>query len=217
MDAGMEKKALDTTTFRYWLAGWVSIIIHPIAFPLFTLGAATFAATHSLPTALRLTVLALALTSLPVTALVSYQVLSGKWSDLDVSVRQQRYALYPFGLACTIALALVFARINAPRIAIGATLALVVSNVVDGIVNFVYKVSAHATSAAACAVLLWASVPAWGVPAAIAALAVGWSRVVLGRHTPGQVLLGWTVGVSSTLAAIALAAPAMLHVGLFGA
>ncbi len=61
--------------------------------------------------------------------------------------------------------------------------------------------SAHATGAAACAALLWL-IPYWGVPASIAALLVGWSRVELGRHTRGQVLLGWGVGIASTAVAL---------------
>jgi membrane-associated phospholipid phosphatase len=195
-------KAELRPSFRQELAQWVSTIVHPIAFPLFTLGILTYAATDSLPQATKWVVLALLLTSVPISVLVLTQVLVGRWTDLDVSVRRQRYALYPFGLACMIALALVFAHLGAPPIAIRATAALTLANFADGLINFGYKVSAHATGAAICAMLLWYATPALGLPAAIAALAVGWSRVELKRHTPGQVVLGWAVGLASTLVAL---------------
>lgn len=195
---------------RQEVARWVSTIVHPIAFPLLTLGIITEAATGSVPQALTWVLVALALVSLPVSVLVSYQVLRGHWTDLDVSVRRQRYALYPFGLACMIALALVYAHFGAPQIAVRASISIVVANVLDGLINFVYKVSAHATGAAVCATLLWFTTLAWGLPAAVAALAVGWSRVELRRHTPGQVVLGWIVGVIGTI--IALHIPLPRHV-----
>jgi membrane-associated phospholipid phosphatase len=34
----------------------------------------------------------------------------------------------------------------------------------------------------------------------VAAALVGWSRIELGRHTTGQVVLGWAVGVAGALA-----------------
>jgi membrane-associated phospholipid phosphatase len=189
---------------RRVFARWVSLIVHPIAFPIVTLAVLLFSATHSLPQMLSWLLLALALTSLPVTALVVFQVARGHWTDLDVSVRRQRYLLYPFGLACLAGLAVVYYWLRAPAVAISATVASALANLVDGIINFSYKVSAHATSAAACAALLLHAVPPVGVAASAAALLVGWSRVELGRHTLGQVLLGMGVGAGSVVASVAL-------------
>jgi membrane-associated phospholipid phosphatase len=186
------------------VARWVSAIVHPIAFPLFTLGVVTYAAKRSLVEVIQWVFVALLLTTVPVSVVVSVQVLRRRWTDFDVSVRRQRYALYPFGVACMVALALVFAHFGAPQIAVRAAVAVALANVVDGLINFTYKVSAHATGAAVCAAVLWVGAPAWGIPATAAALAVGWSRVELKRHTPGQVALGWAVGVASTLVALYL-------------
>ncbi|HLZ20890.1 MAG TPA: phosphatase PAP2 family protein [Ktedonobacterales bacterium] len=195
---------------REEVARLVSAIVHPIAFPLLTLGVISVIATGSVPQAIKWMLVALALVSLPVSVLVSYQVLRGHWTDLDVSVRRQRYALYPFGLACMVALALAYAHFGAPQIVVRASLGVALSNLLDGLINLVYKVSAHATGAAVCATLLWFSAFAWGLPAGLAALAVGWSRVELKRHTPGQVVLGWAVGVLSTLVALHLPLPSSI-------
>lgn len=199
---------------RTWVARWISVIVHPIAFPLVTLFLVAYAKTESLTSSARYTLVALLLTSVPIALLVSIQVLRGRWTDLDVSVRRQRYTLYPFGLACMIALAAAFLAMGAPSICVRATLAIVLANIVDGVINLLYKVSAHATGAAICATILWAAVPFWGIIGAILALLVGWSRVELGRHTRGQVVLGWLVGTGSTLALLAVAIPGV--VGAFG-
>lgn len=191
---------------RRTLARLVSYIIHPVAFPIVTLALLLYSATASLPQTGRWLLLALALTSLPITALVVFQVARGSWTDLDVSVRRQRYLLYPFGLICLTSLAVVYIWLKAPLVAVAATISSVVANLVDAAINFRYKVSAHATSAAACAALLVHVIPTVGVLAAGAALLVGWSRVTLGRHTLGQVILGMGVGVASVVATLAVLA-----------
>ncbi|MFI5273692.1 MAG: phosphatase PAP2 family protein [Ktedonobacterales bacterium] len=206
---GVQKMERDSAaTRREDLARWVSLIVHPILFPLVVLAFAIYSQSNgSASEALRDVGLALALTALPIAVLVGVQVLRGHWTDFDVSVRRQRYALYPFGIACMAALALTYTRLHAPQVAVQSAVALVLANVVNGAVNFAYKVSAHATGAAASATLLWLAVPyaSLAVVATLAALAVGWSRVALHRHTRGQVLLGWIVG--ATTMAVALRAP----------
>ncbi len=205
MGMGLEKTTSTKEPQRQVIARLVSVIIHPIAFPLLTLGVVTYVATASFVQTSRWLLLAVVLTSLPVAMLVGIQVLRGRWTDLDVSVRRQRYALYPFGFACLLALILIYAHFGAPRIAIRTMSAFALANVVDAVINFFYKVSAHATGAAACAAILWLGAPTiWGLAASCAALLVGWSRVELGRHTRGQVLLGWGVGILSSVVAFAL-------------
>ncbi len=184
----------------------ISLVIHPVAFPIVTLALLLYSATASIAQTGRWLLLALALTSLPITALVVFQVARGSWTDLDVSVRRQRYLLYPFGLLCLTSLAVVYIWLKAPLVAVAATISSVAANVGDAAINFRYKVSAHATSAAACAALLVHVIPALGVLAAGAALLVGWSRVTLGRHTAGQVILGMGVGVASVVATFAVLA-----------
>ena len=207
----LEKSEMQPTT-RYEAARMVSAIVHPVAFPLLALGLSLYVATHSLPDTVRYVMVACALTTVPISVLVAYMVLRRKWTDLDVSVRRQRYALYPFGLACMFALALAFERIGAPEVAVRSALALFLANIVNGLVNFFYKVSAHATGAAASATLLWIAVPVAGVCllGTVGATAVGWSRVELKRHTSGQVLLGWSVGVLSMVVAQRIALPGWL-------
>ena len=204
---------LETTekrpSTRTEVARWVSIIVHPIAFPLVALGIALYLATYSLQSVLGWIVMAIALTSLPVAFLVVVQVIRRKWTDLDVSVRRERYILYPFGIVCMLALTLSYIHFDAPAIAVRSGYALVIANIVDGAINLGYKVSAHATGAAASAALIWLATPFLGlsIAAVCAALLVGWSRVELQRHTRGQVLLGWLVGALAMVIAFHLPVP----------
>ncbi len=119
MGVGLEETAVKNP-LRHSVARWISIIVHPIAFPLLTLAVVVWTATQSGRTASRWVLIAVALTSVPVAALVGWQVLRGRWTDLDVSVRKQRYALYPFGLACMLLLLSVFILLHAPIVAIRA-------------------------------------------------------------------------------------------------
>ena len=73
------------------------------------------------------TAMAVILTSLPITFLVALQVIRRKWTDLDVSVRKQRYTLYPFGIACMLALTLSYVHFDAPAVAIRSGYAQVMS------------------------------------------------------------------------------------------
>jgi membrane-associated phospholipid phosphatase len=110
------------------------------------------------------------------------------------------------------ALALAYTRLHAPHVAVQSAVALMLANILNGLINFGYKVSAHATGAAASAALLWLAVPmvTLALAASVAAVAVGWSRVALHRHTRGQVALGWAVGVGSMLVALRAPLPAFL-------
>lgn len=186
--------------FRQVVAATISTVIHPVALPLLTLAVVTYFATGSIQRGVIIALVALLLTTTPVAALAAYQVARGHWTDLDVSVREQRYALYPVGLACAALMVVAFIVMRAPVPAIASALTMALVNGVDGVINFAYKVSAHATAASTCAALLWIHAPGWGAPVAVAAALVGWSRVELGRHTTGQVVLGWAVGVAGALA-----------------
>jgi membrane-associated phospholipid phosphatase len=192
-------------TVRQGLARIASTLLHPLLLPLITVAALTYAGGRTLVLGLRLAGLALLIGIVPVVVVVLVQVVRGSWTDVDVSVRRQRYILYPFGIACMLAAVVAFVWLGAPLVVVRAGLGLVAANVVNGLVNFKYKVSTHASTAALCAAVLWQALPVWGLIAAAAAALVGWSRVALGRHTPGQVVLGW--GVGALCGAAAMLAP----------
>ncbi len=204
--AGIAMSPPPRATRRHEIAHIVSIVIHPLLFPLLTLIVVGLSITHDIVKTTVLAVLSVAVTSVPVALVVWVQVKRGAWSDLDVSHRRQRFLLYPFTLACLGLLAVIYAKIGVPAQAIRSVIGLLLASFIDGAINLYWKVSAHATTAAACAALLWQLVPGtfWGPTAAAGAALVGWSRVELGRHTKGQVIAGWFVGAGTALVALNL-------------
>ncbi|NUR29088.1 MAG: phosphatase PAP2 family protein [Catenulispora sp.] len=63
--------------------------------------------------------------------------------------------------------------------------------------------SGHSASAAAFAVAVGSQVPAAALPLGILATAVGYSRVHVGVHYPGDVVAGWALGIAGAAAVIA--------------
>jgi membrane-associated phospholipid phosphatase len=214
----MTAQKASSSAKRLWFARLVSAVVHPLVVPLLTLGLLVYLTlggsftqrdTAALLRALELMAVAVVVTAAPIGALVFIQVARGAWTDLDVSIRESRYILYPFGIACILLSVGVFSLLGAPLIAIQGAVGLVTANVVNFLINLRYKVSTHAAAAALSATLLWLAAPSSDYPfvvggiATVAALLVGWSRVALGRHTTGQVILGWLVGMASGIAVIA--------------
>jgi len=190
------------TKLRRDVANVISSIVHPLLFPLLVVAVVSYNLNHqNLSAAISVVLITIAITSLPVALVVWIQVRRGAWTDFDVSQREQRFTLYPFTLICLAVVAYVYARLGA-NYAVWCVISFVIANIVNGIINLAWKISAHTTTASACATLLWFLAPAWGPPAAISALLVGWSRVELRRHTVGQVIGGWIVGTGSSLIAM---------------
>lgn len=76
------------------------------------------------------------------------------------------------------------------------------------------KVSLHTAFAVYAAAIFLSAGPLLGLLGALAALAVGWSRTALGRHTPREVAAGFALGtlvclpmIALTLRPLALAGP----------
>lgn len=186
------------------VASAISSIIHPLVYPIvvITVGSIKLGR-NSIESTLQLLAVTTVLSTLPVALLVYIQVRRGAWTDLDVSQRKQRYFLYPYTLFFLAVLAFYYHRSGADY-AVWCVLALVMANVVNGFINLRWKISAHATTAAACAVILSLfAIDVW-LPALLSVVLVSWSRVVLHRHTTLQVIAGSLVGGTCAFVAVHL-------------
>lgn len=183
-------------TYLYKAARIVSIIGHPfVLLPLtvviaalknasaeraFTIGGVTFLATV-----------------FPLLFIIRRNVKAGKWSDHDVSEHAERGNFYAVVIPIVALSGLLFLILDFPRpllIGVGISLCLLITAM---FINQWSKISLHLIFAFYCAVSLVA-VGFWvGICFILLAVAVGWSRVTLKRHTSAQVVSGALLGAAA--------------------
>jgi len=182
------------------LAGWISQVFHPFVLSVITLPLTIYLSTGMFWLALLWTVICAATLLLPLAIFILIMVKIGRYSDFDVSVREQRTGPY---LVAGVGLILLLAASTfgkAPLIGRACIYAAILAAIVAAVINRFSKVSVHAMTAAGCAiVLLYLSLLA-GLLMATAAAAVSWSRIPLKRHTLPQVITGWVVATASVVA-----------------
>jgi len=119
---------------------------------------------------------------------------AGKWTDIDVSRREQRAGLYLACLLAVLGAAAAFALSGAPAWALRRPLVAAGLLVACGLVNLRLKASLHAAFAVYAAALVG---PAHALPFsffAVLSVLVAWSRIPLDRHTPLEAACGWGLG-----------------------
>lgn len=128
----------------------------------------------------------------------------GKVTDFDVFLREQRFWPYIFSISCGAISWLAMAFFHAPRLLTILSGATVGQGLVMFLINQRWKISAHSAGIAGISVLIWQLLGAAGSPVLLIIPIVGWSRVRLGRHTPGQVIMGALLGGCVFLCALAI-------------
>jgi membrane-associated phospholipid phosphatase len=111
-------------------------------------------------------------------------------SDLDMSVRSEREAIFgvfvAFYLAGTCALAL----LHAPALLIASMAGYTANTFIVGIITRYWKISTHALGITAPLVALWVMYKPAPLPFFILIPLVAWARVYLKAHTIAQVVAG---------------------------
>jgi len=124
---------------------------------------------------------------------------SDRISDLDMSVRHEREAVFGafvvFYLLGTIAMWLT----HAPRIMIAAMAAYTVATLVVQYITRYWKISTHALGITAPFVVLTLLYGNQTLPFAVLIPMVGWARVYLKAHTVLQVIAGTALAIVSTV------------------
>lgn len=119
---------------------------------------------------------------------------SGRVTDLHVRERSQRWPVFVLAGTSLLLGCGALMLMEAPAAVFSALGLILAGLLICLVVNLRWKISVHTAVAA----FIWLSVfsgPAWGPAAALfMTLLVGWSRLELRRHTPGQVLAGALVG-----------------------
>ncbi len=181
------------------IARHVSNILAPasISVPLVLLVA--FYKASSIASALEYAGITLFFLSIGPFAYILIGVRLGKLSDVDVSRRTERVGPFIFGLisVCLGWFALLLA--HGPTTLINTVIITAISGLIMMVITLWWKISLHAASLGAAATILTVLYGAMMLPVFLLLVLVSWSRVVLRRHTLGQVIAG-------SLLSIALAA-----------
>lgn len=176
------------------VARLLSIAGHPFVFALLVMAAVGVRFLRREQTVTALTVLVL-LVIVPFTLYIVREVRAQRWTNFDVSVREHRPRMYAVALLLIAAAAGLLHLLGAPWGIVRGMLFAAGLMCLTLALNVLLKVSLHAAISAYAAVILWRVEPAVGAIALAACLAIGWSRVVLKRHTLAEVVVGTMCGL----------------------
>jgi membrane-associated phospholipid phosphatase len=130
---------------------------------------------------------------------VRWGVRTGRLSDHEVSVRQERFWPYMAELGAIGSSYLLMRVLGAPKLMTAMVLSVGLGVSTVTAVTLLWKVSMHVTGTAGTATLLVLIYGKRWIPVFLIVPAVGWSRHVLDHHTPSQIATGAAIGTLAPL------------------
>lgn len=127
----------------------------------------------------------------------------GKFSDIDVSIRSQRTGPFVVSLISALIGFFILQANHAPKNLETIMLGTVLLGLLLMVTTFWWKISIHMSSISSTLTMLSVLYGQIVWPAFLLLVLVGWSRVVLKRHTLAQVMGGALVSMAATLALLA--------------
>jgi membrane-associated phospholipid phosphatase len=183
---------------RVTLARWLSIVFHPFVMVGVMVGAAA-AARQTAGEAVRSVGAVVLFTIVPLAVLMWRQVRRGQWENVDASNRGERPILYVVGGAGVVAL-LAYVVIRQQSFMVRGVVATLGMMALSAAATRWIKVSLHMAFVALAATALAVARSPIGYLLLLALPALGWSRLVLQRHTPLEVALGAIIGAGAAAA-----------------
>ena len=131
---------------------------------------------------------------------VVHRLRTGQISDLHMNTTRERRMPYLMSVAGSLIALLILALFRGPQLLICLSLFSAIELGILGLINDFWKISIHATSIAAAAVIVGLI---FGPLAALLLLplviVVCWVRLYLHRHTSAQVVAGLALGITTPL------------------
>jgi hypothetical protein len=146
------------------------------------------------------TFLSIGVANLPMAVLLIDGIRSGRFSDLSVSIREQRKSIYTVYSISTASLLMVLIWGQAPLILTACLSAVMITTMLGFAINhFFTKLSIHAIVMGGCATALMIVAPRIGMVMILFTVVVAWARIRLKHHTLGQILIGWALPTLTVL------------------
>jgi membrane-associated phospholipid phosphatase len=176
------------------IANWLSRLFHPFLVAAVAMFLILWFSSVTVQESLKWTLLSIAIVIIPSAILLGVQYQRGGVTDLDISIREQRYKLYGLGALSLLLLLVVGYIANAPTVFFACIYAAAVATLFGALINkFVTKISIHSAALAGVASVMGFISPISAVISWVLWIIVGWARVHLEKHTVSQVLLGCAV------------------------
>lgn len=183
---------------RAWhSARLISRLGNPLVLALPCFGVVSYSASPRWPERLRWWALSCGLVTLVPFIHIRWGVRTGRLSDHDVSVREERFWPYMLQIATLGATYGLLRALRAPRVVMALVLSVSGAMVAVTGVTLYWKVSMHMTGAAGTVTVLTLVYGKRALPLIILVPAVGWSRYVLEHHSVAQVAAGTAIGVAA--------------------
>jgi membrane-associated phospholipid phosphatase len=189
----------NAKTLRVQFARYISTILSPIVISLPAI--VLVGLYHSqAPSSLLFAAIAIFFLSVGPMIYIAIGVGLGKFTDVDVSVRSQRVGPFIFGISSSLIGFFILQVMHAPYNLATVLLATVIAGLIFMVITFWWKISMHASSISGTITFLAVLYGKIVLPAFLLVALVGWSRVVLKRHTAMQVTIGAILSAVITLA-----------------
>ena len=186
---------------RKRVANLTSNVLSPFWLGLVLIFLLSFVEAPNLLDALKWSLLAMALTILPVFLVILYLVQKGKLDSVFTNVREQRTKIYLLGGLCIAVCCIILIYLKAPSELIAGFIAGISMTLIFMCINLWWKISLHTAFVAGSAtvvVILYG-----GMATATLALIplMAWARIELKCHSLAQVAAGAVLATSIAIAA----------------
>jgi membrane-associated phospholipid phosphatase len=175
---------------RRHIANLTSNILNPFAVSLVVILLLSFESTSNTSDALRLALLLIAISILPIFTVMLYLVRRGRLDRFFTDVRHQRTVVYLLAVGWAVIAGVIIICLGAPEVLIATFVAGLSAVVIFTCINLFWKISLHTAFLAASAVVL--AILYWpiGMVSLVFLALMGWARIEAGHHSVAQVATG---------------------------
>lgn len=183
---------------KHSIAKFISFIGHPLlTIPLFV--AVVMFLFEDFLKALLISLIIIGCIFLPLSLWMYIKSKNGTYSNFDVSDRKQRFSLFYLAITLLLlAITLLYLTGQSSKLLISVAFGLVVT-LVSQIVNWYVKSSLHVSLNIYLAFLVLPINLYMALFFLLMTILIGWSRIILGRHTLKEVFFGAAIGVAVSL------------------